>query len=275
MYSRLCSHFVISQKIHLETMATNDAAPNDGLPDRLTVPYILGLSEAQEATTTSKVPENREDLVAKLTANGVVVTHDDSIEHLQAAFRVMMHSKSSFWSKHFTLHPKQSRVKNWLWVHERYRNQAKALLSYIPNDESETADKANNAHKLRKEFDKFHGKIESHSEFEDNQLFKFFIDENIGNQDSFKELVGQHSDLRQSMEVKKTLEELLSSKSSSNNPTQLWKDKMKPQLEQYIHELLDHLQLEEQTITGPWLQLSDEEYKKYRTYLSWKYCFMY
>ena len=217
----------------------------------------------------------------KLTSYGVLVTDDDSIEHLQGAFRVLMHSKSNFWSKHYTLHPKQSRVKNWLWVHERYRNQAKALLSYIPNDDGDDTDNNNNAQKLQKEFDKFHGKIESHSEFEDNQLFKFFIDSKIGNQDSFKELVGQHSDLRQSMEVKKTLEEqikLSSSNSSGNNNTTtqlVWKDKVKPQLEQYIQELLDHLELEEQTITGPWLQLSDEEYKKYRTYLSWKYCFMY
>ena len=255
-------------------------ATDAGLPDRLTVPYILGLQEVKETITSgdqndssTKIPGNRENLIAKLQSNGVAVTSEDSVEQLQQVCRVLLstHSKSSFWPKHYALHPKQSRVKNWLWVHERYRVQAKALLNNIPDD---TPPSQSNAQKLQKEFNKFHGKMESHSEFEDNQLFKYFIDSKIGNQDSFNELVGQHSDLRESTELKQTLEGLLSSSDAETN-NQIWKDKVKLQLQNYIQELNDHLQLEEQTVVGPWLQLSDEEYKKYRSYLSWKYCFMY
>lgn len=40
-------------------------------------------------------------------------------------------------------------------------------------------------------------------------------------------------------------------------------------------ELNDHLDLEEATLSLPWLSLTDEQYKTLRTYLSWYYAAMY
>ena len=49
----------------------------------------------------------------------------------------------------------------------------------------------------------------------------------------------------------------------------------KEKITSYVEDLKAHLDLEEKTIVGPWLQLTSEQYKTYRSYLSWTYCFMY
>jgi hemerythrin-like domain-containing protein len=163
-----------------------------------------------------------------------------------------MHA-SGFWQKHASLHPNFKRVKNWLWVHDRYRSQAKHLTSG-------TATAA--------DFSKFHAKIEAHSEYEDTQLFQFFLDSKIKMPDgALQKLMEQHSDIRTVAEIQQGY-----GNSGRNNGKQ---KPMQPLLQEYVNNMLQHLDLEEKTIVGPWLQLTDEQYKKYRTYLSWKYCFMY
>ena len=51
--------------------------------------------------------------------------------------------------------------------------------------------------------------------------------------------------------------------------------KLQKLLAQYCNEMEAHMSLEERTITHIWLNLSAQQYKTYRTYLSWKYSVMY
>jgi uncharacterized protein with NRDE domain len=140
------------------------------------------------------------------------------------------------------LHPNYRRVKNWLWVHSRYREQIVAITT-------------------QKEFDKYHSKIEKHSEFEDTALFQFFVDSGI-QVENLKQLKEQH----QSLETYRAIQDGFCKSDQGA---------VKTLLDAYRQELLDHLKLEEETLVASWLQLTDKQYKKYRTYLSWKYCFMY
>jgi len=53
---------------------------------------------------------------------------DETAEDLATA-AATIRGGGPFWQRHYPLHPAQSRVKNWMWVHERYCVQAKALLA--------------------------------------------------------------------------------------------------------------------------------------------------
>ena len=44
---------------------------------------------------------------------------------------------------------------------------------------------------------------------------------------------------------------------------------------EYEVKTLQHLEKEEQNIIHVWLNLNEEQYKKYREYLSWKYAAVY
>ena len=201
----------------------------------------------------------------------------ETLDNLQLAM-TKMSATPQFWVDHASFHPNYRRVKNWLWVHDRYRNQAQGLLQIVQpkqqqqqqqqqqpsSSSSETAMTDGAFASLKTAFSKFHKKIEAHSEFEDTQLFKFFLDAQIGNQPALQRLMEQHKDLRTVQAIQDGLD------NGADYETVI-----QPNLERYIKDLLEHLQLEEQTLIGPWLHLSLEEYKKYRSYLSWTYCVMY
>ncbi|CAB9512591.1 expressed unknown protein [Seminavis robusta] len=155
--------------------------------------------------------------------------------------------------------PKEGRAKNWLWVHDRYRTQATAFLDLKEDPSKQMA-----------AFAKFHKKLESHSEFEDTQLFKFFVDAKIGNQDTLEELQKQHGNIRLVSEITEGLDKMVAGSASDEE-----KAATQEKLEAYVKDLMAHLDLEEKTITGPWMQLTPEQYKTYRSYLSWMYWFMY
>lgn len=223
----------------------------EALPASLTVRYIVDTAGKEETRQAVEDPKKF------LKDNGVNVTSEDSDKDIQKAVSVAQ--DSSFWQKHASLHPQRSRSKNWLWVHDRYRTQADALLT-LKDDPS----------KQKAAFEKFHNKIESHSEFEDTQLFKFFLDAKIGDQETLEELKKQHGHVRVVREITEGLEKCASG-SASEDETKAAQAK----LEAYVNDLKAHLDLEEKTVTGPWMQLTPEQYRTYRTYLSWTYCFMY
>ena len=70
----------------------------------------------------------------------------------------------------------------------------------------------------------------------------------------------QHTDIRVVAEIQKGLK--------GNNDAAADSGSVKTLLEGYVDDLHSHLEMEEQTLVGPWLQLTPEQYKKYRTYLS-------
>lgn len=215
---------------------------NTTLPASLTISYLTGLKDKRNVTDFPVDTENHEKLIEYLQSNGVHCIDDKvSLEDCQLAVQAMMDPQ--FWVQHASLHPNYHRVKNWLWVHKRYRQQVIHI-------------------KTEKQFVKFHSKLEKHSEYEETQLFPFFVDENIIPEENLITLKGQH----QNIETYGAIQDHFS-KSDLHSVRTL--------LESYRQELLDHLKLEEETIVCPWLQLTEEQYKTYRSYLSWKYCFMY
>ena len=208
-------------------------------------------------------PDDHNDPKQFLAENGVeILTAKD--EDVAKAADWMVQNGGLFWQRHWSLHPKSGRVKNWMWVHDRYRSQAPQLLLPLPQEQSDMK-------RLAAAFDKFHAKIEKHSEFEDTQLFKFFVESKIGEQSALKELTEQHTDIRIVEEIYNDLRKLEADAAGNEE----LKKTVLEKISKYVEDLKAHLNLEEQTIVGPWLQLTDDQYKTYRSYLSWKYCFMY
>ena len=166
-----------------------------------------------------------------------------------------------FWIENHTLFHNSKRVKTWLWVHARYRDQMqefKLLSSQVSNLSSVAS--------LMRRFTKFTNKIEAHSAFEDQQLFKYFIDQSFSTE-TIKQLSRQHSDDSKRLDVLKAL-----TKTEFNTST---RDEIVRSIDAYVEDMLAHMQLEEQTIVPIWMTLSKDQYALYRSYLSWKYALLY
>lgn len=166
---------------------------------------------------------------------------------------------SGFWSKRYTLHPNQGRVKNWLWVHQKYRDQSQALLEMVPEERPVLADIV----KLTAAFEKLEGKIKSHSAFEDEQLFSFFEQHVRTSAASMKVLMDDHQTTTDSSKVEEALKE-------GNTKGNIY-----DALEAYHNRLLAHLAREEDAVLPVWLGLSEEQYQELRNGMSWKYRVMY
>lgn len=251
-------HIPLRSMFHTSLTATDDMT----LPTELTIEYLLGLTE--EECSVDELPAcstEASELATYLRANGVRIDDSQLADQATLLTATKRLSHPSFWPKHAPLHPNAGRVKNWLWIHSRYRNQAKALLVEPPNEGDYGTWQA--------AFAKFHKKIQAHSEFEDTQLFKYFVDAKIGNLENLQTLQGQHEDLRTVEAIENEFAKALTDPSSCTSASLL------ELLKGYVEDLEKHLQLEEQTLVRPWLQLTAEQYKTYRSYLSWTYCFMY
>jgi len=231
------------------------------LPRTLSVQYILNQIGGDHQQASIGFPSSA-DPKQFLAENGVKILNAKD-EDVAKAAGWMVQNGGLFWQRHWSLHPKSGRVKNWMWVHDRYRSQASQLL--LPLQESTEMGK------LATAFDKLQAKIEKHSEFEDTQLFKFFVDHKIGDPSALAELTEQHTDIRIVKEIHDDFSKLEANATSNEELKKSVLDK----ISKYVEDLKAHLNLEEQTIVGPWLQLTDDQYKTYRSYLSWKYCFMY
>jgi len=247
----------------------------DDLPASLSVAYLinwrghtksgnaavkaLALGGETDPTAGSGTDLSEDEISAALKFAGISVSNMDAPKDRKLAYLKANHDDGRFWQVHYSLHPNAGRVKNWMWVHARYREQAKALLDDLD---------ASDLRKGQKNFQAFEKKLEGHSEFEDTQLFKFFLDEKLGHSELLMALMQQHANLRLSKAVSTAYERLVQKETTNV-------ESCRTALQAYIDDLMDHLDLEEKTIVGPWLMLTEAQYKKYRTYLSWKYCVMY
>lgn len=231
------------------------------LPDRLTVRYILDTIH-NDMSTAGDGDDNESAYAGDnpkqyLQDNGVMIVPNDNELYVVSAASALRRNAhgTSFWRQHCTLHPNYRRVKSWLWAHERYRAQARALVQIDKKP------------KLLKAFTKFHKKMEKHSDFEDAQLFAFFLNNDQTNASlraALQELKQQHTEIRLAREIMDGLQ-------GNDKVT----DATREQLQTYVDELLAHVDLEERTLVGPWMQLSDSDYKTYRSGLSCAYWIMY
>lgn len=227
------------------------------------------VSKVLEAAKDFQAPEVPSDisdseLNDKLVCFGVDVSGGASRDEQLKCYAIL--STEEFWRQFFHLHACQSYVKNWMWVHDKYRKYLDALVS-----KAEAATKLEGAQfqkavmKLGGDFEKFNSKICSHSEFEDGQLFKFFLDnKSEGCKAKLDKLMEEHQDIRQTDEIRGAL-----SKGADGS------EELLAAIQQYSEGMKLHMAEEERVLVKSWLSLSKEEYKKYRSYLSWKYAMMY
>mmetsp|Transcript_28332 Transcript_28332/g.72832 ORF Transcript_28332/g.72832 Transcript_28332/m.72832 type:complete len:253 (-) Transcript_28332:203-961(-) len=226
------------------------------------------------AAARSLPPREVRSRLAKL---GVVPDQDDSPEELARALATAQ--DPDYWVANWELHPNSGRVKNWLWVHSRFREYFAELVKEAELLEAAPPEsRPNNAKHLLAPFIKFAKKVTRHSLFEDEQLFKYFA-ENHGV--DFSKLSQQHADLRATEAVRIALTTIAGGKTGEEVTVKeaVRETEQVKRLSAAVHdmhkEFINHLALEEKTIVPLWLNLTNEEYRKYRTYLSWKFSAMY
>ena len=194
-----------------------------------------------------------EDLKKLFLRFGVNPDFDDKATKKEKNDALKLIASKDFWRKNFALHPLQKRVKNWLFVHEKYRQSVAEIVEKSKSDLD--ASKA-----LLAKYDK---KLIGHSEFENIMLFKFMkenLDNSIIPKSSLDQLYGDHD------EFPKLTETLNKCKDLKEYQTLI---------KEYQTKTIEHLEMEEQIIVHIWLNLNDEQYKKYRDYLSWKWSAVY
>lgn len=117
---------------------------------------------------------------------------------------------------------------------------------------------------LKSKFEKLAGKIEAHSQFEDSQLFKYFLDHDPSSREALEELGKQHAELVLTKDISAAL---------GKEDTDV--GELSEKIQTYHKELLQHLEAEELALVHRWLNLDSSQYSTYRSYLSWKYGAMY
>eukprot|EP01084_Bolivina_argentea_P281764 482174_1 len=164
-------------------------------------------------------------------------------------------SSPDFWRRNYSLHPRKGRISNWLWIHRRYLDQVAALQNINDKDE------------LHKTFVKICGKLDGHArDFEDQQMFKFFK-ENIKNNDEFLKIIDELEYEHIPIENK--------AKKIQKDWDNLSLEEIKSQISDVEKDMIKHFTKEEQYIPIVFLNINSSLYRKYRSYLSWKYYFMY
>lgn len=200
----------------------------------------------------------------KLVQFGVDVSDGVSKDEQLKCYAIL--SSQDFWRQFFHLHAHRGYVKNWMWVHDKYRQYLDAMVNKAQAAiKVEGAEFQKVAKKLKGDFEKFHSKICNHSTFEDEQLFKFFLENNPGECNTeLEKLMEEHQDTSATNEVREAL-----GKGADESQGLL------AAIQQYSEGMKVHMANEEKVLVQRWLSLSKEEYKKYRSYLSWKYAMMY
>lgn len=249
-----------------------------------------------------------------------------SIEETKERDCLAVVARPGYWSQNANLHPNYKRVKNWLWIHERYRSEATKLsvAATALSQKKTPDDKRSAVLACKRLFKKLSSKIEGHADFEDNQLFKALkeIDPTTTTQSEIESLEGEHSIVltltgRVMDAFSAATEEVLvvtahaQTGSATDTDTGMKDDskattggieattgeqddddntvnivstvdgqlcpftRLRNELVSYIDGLVNHFASEERVIVHRWLNLSAEEYKRYRSHLSWKYSFMY
>uniref|UniRef100_A0A6S8Y349 Hemerythrin-like domain-containing protein n=1 Tax=Ditylum brightwellii TaxID=49249 RepID=A0A6S8Y349_9STRA len=197
---------------------------------------------------------------------------DASMEEMRKCLKVVEGKR--FWVENYQVHPYASRVKKWLWVHERYRGYGAALVDGAKELEKVKEKEVKNKLKaLQSAYGKFVKKVQGHSEFEDSQLFKFFL-ENVQDdtlKEQLEELKKDHSTLDNDETIQNAFEAAFLNEVISKDDT----TKILELMTKFTEDMDQHMRKEENAIVHHWLNLTEEQYKKYRTYLSWKYAAMY
>eukprot|EP00483_Globobulimina_turgida_P005936 UN05946 len=127
-----------------------------------------------------------EDLTKLFVRFGVNPDFDKQTDQKDKIQALMLISSKNYWRKNWNLHPLQKRIKNWFFVHEKYRSAVAEIVKTASTD-LETA---------KKLLLKFNKKLIGHVDFEENMLFKFMkdnLDQSILKQSVLNELCVDHT----------------------------------------------------------------------------------
>ncbi|GMH45172.1 hypothetical protein BSKO_13129 [Bryopsis sp. KO-2023] len=233
------------------------------------VSVVLQAAPGEEGSESQTVQSDisDDDLADRLSRLGVELSTSDSREDRLRCCELL--SEEDFWRTNYALHSNKKRVKNWLWVHQRYRRYLEGLVATAENavarkaaDETSKVETA--LKKIKSDFNKLAGKIDSHSEFEDTQLFKFFLENEPECESDVKHLMEEHAD--------GSFDERVRSAISAGVEGI---DEVAAAIEDYVEWMKSHMEGEERALVRRWLSLSKESYKKYRSNLSWKWAMVY
>lgn len=229
-----------------------------------TVSSLIKVAEGFTAPeSVGDLPE--EELESRLRELGVALEDTDSLDAKNRCLSVLL--SDDFWREHYQMHASCKRVKNWMWVHGKYREYLKDLLAVARDAEAaEDSRYLAAVKKLGKRFHKLNHKIIDHSQFEDQQLFKYFMDksEDAACKNSIANLMKENEERAQVEAV----EEVLTGGMGR-------REDLVRVVKEYIDGMMLHMEHAERVLLCPWLSLSPSQYRDYRSYLSWKYSVMY
>ncbi|KDO26263.1 hypothetical protein SPRG_08339 [Saprolegnia parasitica CBS 223.65] len=178
-----------------------------------------------------------------------------------------------FWVRNYSLHPNAHRVRGWIRRHDRFRACMREMVKMIARipDTASTA-RAQLAYNLGAKFNAFLTELDDHGNFEDAELFKYFIDNIDGCWEDFEELEAQHADHSMTDQIVHRLEKLIA---AQGNVSQAELVELQYNFYLFYRGSLAHLALEEKMILQKWLNLTPQEYRHFRSYLSWKHILTY
>ena len=166
---------------------------------------------------------------------------------------VTLITSKGFWSKHLYYHVNGKRIRNWIHVHDTYRNICQKMIT--------TYTKSQNHKKIYMMLMTLQKKIGKHSCFENHYLFPFFEKEFPSCRGSLMTLRHQHE------------------QSETDNWSEMWntfgEELRLPFLRKIQKEIVIHLKIEEDTFVIPWLTLSKEQYIEYQSTLKFPYSWVY
>eukprot|EP01084_Bolivina_argentea_P143352 251762_1 len=180
-------------------------------------------------------------------------------------------SSDDFWRRNYLIHPKHSRIKNFINDHQRYLMIIKSIT------------KVTDRKKIHSRFVRFSDKINSHSQFEELILFKFFRDTLLERRDMFKHSIGydgymqrctfghilkqQHYAIHTIM-ANNILSNLENDGEQNNGDNVNECDGISDLLKKYELKLIEHFKKEERRIVHLMLNINTAQYWTYRAYLT-------
>ncbi|OQR86183.1 hypothetical protein ACHHYP_10838 [Achlya hypogyna] len=178
-----------------------------------------------------------------------------------------------FWVRNYGLHPNSHRVRGWIRRHDRFRACMREMVKMIARiPDTASTQRAQLAYNLGAKFNAFLTELDDHGNFEDAELFKYFIDNIDGCWEDFEELEAQHADHSMTDQIVHRLEKLIA---AQGNVSQAELVELQYNFYLFYRGSLAHLALEEKTILQKWLNLTPQEYRHFRSYLSWKHILTY
>jgi hypothetical protein len=153
--------------------AAPDTAGGASVTDADEIVRRTRLGARSEVSAATAVNALREDEVRSLLLRWGVDEPGDAANSPDVRRCLWAVVGRDFWRQNYELHPQWRRVRNWMWVHDRYRSQAYELRRRC----QAPGLTASSVTELRRLFMSFARKIDGHHRFEEKVLFPWLRNE--------------------------------------------------------------------------------------------------